>query len=80
MGILLITFASCILILAIIMLIVWRKTDWKKIDEANKIFYDSDGDHVYYDRTRIRMKKEDGSQKQYWNKNINQQKHDEMEA
>lgn len=62
MGILLITLAGCFLILAIILLIVWRKTDWKKIDEANKAFYDSDGDHIYYDRTRIRMKKEAASQ------------------
>lgn len=64
MGILLITLIGCFLILAIIMLIVWRKTDWKKIDEANKVFYDSDGDHIYYDKTRIRMKKEAASQKE----------------
>lgn len=64
MGIILITLAVCFLVLAIILLIVWRKTDWKKIDEANKVFYDSDGDHVYYDRTRIRMKKEAESQKE----------------
>ena len=63
MGILLITLIGCFLILAIILLTVWRKTDWKKIDEANKVFYDSDGDHVYYDKTRIRMKKEAASQK-----------------
>ena len=62
MGILLKTLIGCFLILAIIMLIVWRKTDWKKIYEANKVFYDSDGDHVYYDKTRIRMKKEAESQ------------------
>lgn len=64
MGILLITLASCFLILAIIFLIVWRKTDWKKVDEANKVYYDSDGNHVYYDRTRIRMKKETSSKKE----------------
>ena len=62
MGILLITLIGCFLILAIIMLIVWRKTDWKKIDESNKQFYDSDGDHIYYDRARIRMKKDATSQ------------------
>ena len=62
MGILLITLIGCFLILAIIMLIVWRKTDWKKIDDANKAFYDSDGNHVYYDKTRIKMKKEAESQ------------------
>ena len=64
MGILLITLAGCFLVLAIIMLIVWRKTDWKKIDEANKVFYDSDGDHVYYDKTRIRMKKDAASKRE----------------
>lgn len=63
MGILLITLIGCFLILAIIMLIVWRKTDWKKIDEANKVFYDADRDHVYYDKTRIRMKKDTESQR-----------------
>ena len=63
MGILLITLVGCILVLAIILLIVWRHTDWKKIDEANKVFYDSDGDHVYYDKTRIRMKKDANTQK-----------------
>lgn len=63
MKILLITLGGCFLILAIILLIVWHKTDWKKIDEANKIFYDSDGDHIYYDRTRIRMKEKVTSQR-----------------
>ena len=63
MGILLITLVGCILVLAIILLIVWRRTDWKKIDEANKVFYDSDGDHIYYDRARIKLKKDAASQK-----------------
>lgn len=63
MGILLITLAGCFLILAIVLLIAWRKTDWEKIDEANKAFYDSDGDHTYYDRTLIRMKKKASSQR-----------------
>ena len=64
MGILLITLAGCFLVLAIIMLIVWRRTDWKKIDESNKAFFDSDGDHIYYDRARIRMKRKAASQKE----------------
>ena len=59
MGILLITLAGCFLILAIILFLIWRKTDWKKIDEANKAFYDSDGNHIYYDRHIIARKKID---------------------
>ena len=57
MGILLITFAGCLLILAILLLIVCLKTDWRKIDESNKAFYDSDGSHLYYDRRIIEQKK-----------------------
>lgn len=64
MGILLTTLVCCFLILAIIFLIVWCKTDWKKLDEANKVFHYSDSDHAYYDRTRIRMKKEVASQRE----------------
>lgn len=65
MGILLITLGCCFLILAIIVMFVWRKTDWKKIDEANRVFYDQDGDHAYYDKNRIRMKKEAASQTEH---------------
>lgn len=61
---LIISLLICLAILAIIFIFVWRHTDWKKIDEANKMFYDSDGDHVYYDKTRIRMKRDAASQKE----------------
>ena len=63
MGILLIALAGCFLILAIVLLIAWRKTDWKKLDKANEAFYDSDGNHAYYDRSLIKMKKKAASQK-----------------
>lgn len=62
---LIISFIICIAILAIIFLFVWRHTDWKKIDEANKDLYDSDGDHIYYDRARIRMKNKKASQSEH---------------
>lgn len=64
MGILIMTLGGCFLILAILLVIVWRKTDWKRIDEANKMFYDSDGNHVYYDRARVRMKEEAAMQRE----------------
>lgn len=57
MDILLLTFAGCVLLLFVIFLIVWRKTDWKKIDEANKRYINEDGDHIYYDRHLIEQKK-----------------------
>lgn len=57
MDILLLTFAGCVLLLFIIFLIVWHKTDWKKIDEANKRYINEDGDHIYYDRHIIEQKK-----------------------
>lgn len=62
---LIISLLICLAILAIIFLFVWRHTDWKKIDEANKEMYDADGDHIYYDRARIRMKKKAASQSEH---------------
>lgn len=54
---LIVSLAICLALLGIIFLIVWKRTDWKKIDEANKEFYDDDGDHIYYDRRIIEQKK-----------------------
>ena len=34
-------------------IIVWRKTDWKALDEYNQQFYEN-GYHIYYDRKIIR--------------------------
>lgn len=57
MDILLLTFAGCVLLLFVIFMIVWCKTDWEKIDEANKRYINEDGDHIYYDRHLIKQKK-----------------------
>lgn len=63
MLILIFSFAACIAILFIIFFFAWRYTDWKKIDEANKEFYNEDGDHVYYDRRVIEQKKKENLDK-----------------
>lgn len=47
----------CIALLGIIFVFIWVKTDWKKIDANNSQFYDSDGNHVYYDRKVIQRNK-----------------------
>jgi len=47
----------CIALLGIIFVFIWVKTDWKKIDVNNSQFYDSDGNHVYYDRKVIQRNK-----------------------
>lgn len=57
MTTLLLTLGACLLLLAIIFFIVWRRTDWRRIDEANEDLLDQDGDHIYYDRRRIARKK-----------------------
>lgn len=57
MTTLLLTLGACLLLLAIIFFIVWQRTDWRRIDEANNDLLDSDGDHIYYDRRRIAHKK-----------------------
>ncbi len=57
MLILLISLCACVAILAIIFFIIWKRTDWVKIDKANQKFIDSEGNHLYYDRKIIERKK-----------------------
>lgn len=57
MTTLLLTLGACLLLLSLIFFIIWRRTDWRHIDEANDDLLDSDGDHIYYDRRRIARKK-----------------------
>lgn len=71
MTTLLLTLGACLLLLAIIFFFVWQSTDWRRIDEANNDLLDSDGDHVYYDRELIKMKKDATSQKYKKRKNQN---------
>ena len=37
-------------------LYLWSRTDWGSNDRADLDFYDSEGDHIYYDITHIRLK------------------------
>lgn len=57
MTILLISLVACLALLAIIILIVWLRTDWKKLDQSNSDFIDADGSHAYYDRRYLSHKK-----------------------
>lgn len=47
---LLMSLGGCLALLAIIFLFIWRRTDWARIDRANRNFIDSEGNHAYYDR------------------------------
>ena len=47
---LLMSLVACLAILGVIFLVIWRRTDWARIDKANRDFIDSDGNHTYYDR------------------------------
>ena len=44
-----------LIIVVVLFIIIYRKTDWKTIDEQNQQ-YDVDGYHLYYDRKILRQK------------------------
>lgn len=57
MTTLLLSLGACLLLLAIVLIIIWRRTDWRRIDTYDRDFLDAEGDHVYYDRHYIASKK-----------------------
>lgn len=57
MEILLITLGLCFLLLMGIFILIWHKTDWKKLDESNSRYINEDGNHIYYDRKLIEHKR-----------------------
>ena len=56
MATLLLSLGACLLLLVIILITIWRRTDWHRIEASDRKYINADGDHIYYDRHIIGSK------------------------
>lgn len=63
MATLLISLLTCVVLLAIIFIIIWQRTDWKKFGRANREFLDANTDPIDYNRRKIEFRKKQNNSK-----------------